>query len=52
VPRIIIVPKRDKIIEGWRKLRIEELGNLHSTSNIIRRIKSRRKRWTGHLRVA
>jgi hypothetical protein len=34
---------------GWRKLHNEELHNLYSSSSIIRIIKSRRKRWAGHV---
>jgi hypothetical protein len=34
---------------GWRKLHDEELHNLCSSPNIIRMIKSRRIRWTGHV---
>jgi hypothetical protein len=37
VARRIFVPKR------------HELHNLYSSPNIIRQIKSRRKRWTGHV---
>jgi hypothetical protein len=33
----------------WRKLNNEELHNLYSPPNIIRTIKSRRMRWTGHV---
>jgi hypothetical protein len=33
---------------GWRKLH-NELYNLYSSPNIIRMIKSRRMRWTGHV---
>jgi hypothetical protein len=33
----------------WRKLRNEELHNLYSSPSIIRIIKSRRMRWTGHV---
>jgi hypothetical protein len=33
----------------WRKLHNEELHNLYSSPNIIRMIKSRRMRWTGHV---
>jgi hypothetical protein len=39
--------KRDEVIRGWRKLHNEELHNLYSSPSIIRRIKSRRMRWTG-----
>jgi hypothetical protein len=44
-------PKRDKVTEGWRKLHNEELHNLYSSSStrIIRIIKSRRMKWTGHV---
>jgi hypothetical protein len=34
---------------GWRKLHNEELHNLYSSPSIIRGIKSRRKRWAGHV---
>jgi hypothetical protein len=41
--------KRDRLTGGWRKLHNEELHNLYSTPSIIRIIKSRRMRWTGHV---
>jgi hypothetical protein len=34
---------------GLRKLHNEELHNLYSSSSIIRMIKSRMKRWAGHV---
>jgi hypothetical protein len=34
---------------GWRKLHNEELHNLYCPPNIIRMIKSRMMRWTGHV---
>jgi hypothetical protein len=34
---------------GWRKLHNEELHNLYSSPTILRMIKSRRMRWTGHV---
>jgi hypothetical protein len=37
------------VTTDWRKLTNEELHNLYSSSNIIRMIKSRRMRWTGHV---
>jgi hypothetical protein len=49
VLRRIFGPKRDKIIGGWKKLHNEELHNLYSSPNIIRMIKSRGMRWTGHM---
>jgi hypothetical protein len=44
----IFGPKRDEIIGGWRKVHNDELHNLYCSPNIIRMIKSRRIRWTGH----
>jgi hypothetical protein len=49
VLRRISGPKRDEVTGGWRKLHNEELHNLHSSSNIIRMMKSSRMRWTGHV---
>jgi hypothetical protein len=43
VPRRIFEPKRD-----WGKLHNEELYNLYSSPNIVRIIKARRMRWSGH----
>jgi hypothetical protein len=47
--RRIFGPKRDEVTEGWRKLRDEELHNLYCSTNNIRMISSRRKRWAGHV---
>jgi hypothetical protein len=33
---------------SWRKLHNDELHSLYSSPNIVRAIKSRRMRWTGH----
>jgi hypothetical protein len=33
----------------WRRLHNEELHNLYSSPNIIRKIKSRRMRWAWHV---
>ena len=41
--------KRDEVRVDWRKLHNEELNDLYSSPNIIRVIKSRRMRWTGHV---
>jgi hypothetical protein len=49
VLRRIFGPKRDEETGSWRKLHNEELHNLYSLPNIIRIIKSRRMRWTGHV---
>jgi hypothetical protein len=48
VLRRIFEPKRNEVTRGWRKLHNEELHKLYSSS-IIRMIKSRRMRWTGHV---
>jgi hypothetical protein len=46
--RRIFGPKREE--DGsWRKLHNDELHNLYSSPNIVRVIKSRRVRWTGHV---
>jgi hypothetical protein len=39
VLRRILGPKRDDVMEDWRKLHNEELHNLYSSPNIIRMIK-------------
>ena len=47
--RRIFSPKRYEVTGGWRKLHNEELNDLYSSPNIIRMIKSRRMRCTGHV---
>jgi hypothetical protein len=49
VLRRIIGPKGDEMIGGWRKLHNEELHNLYGSPSIIRIIKSRSMRWSGHV---
>jgi hypothetical protein len=49
VLRKIFGPKSDEVIGGWRKLHNEELHNLYCSPSIIRIIKSRRMRWSGHV---
>jgi hypothetical protein len=47
--RRIFGPKKDEVRGEWRKLHSGELHNLYSSPDIIRRIKSRRMRWAGHV---
>jgi hypothetical protein len=49
VLRGIFGPKRDEVIGGWRKLHNGELHNLYCSPIIIRVIKSRAMRFTGHV---
>jgi hypothetical protein len=49
VLRKIFGPKRDEVMEEWRKMLKEELHDLYSLPSIIRIIKSRRMRWAGHV---
>jgi hypothetical protein len=43
------LPKRNEVTGEWRKLYNEELNVLYSSPNIVRAIKSRIIRWTGHV---
>jgi len=43
------VSKRKEVTVDWRKLHSEELHILFCSPNIIRAIKSRRKKWVGHV---
>jgi hypothetical protein len=47
--RRIFGPKRDELIGEWRKLHNEELHDLYSSPSIIRKMKSRRMIWAGHV---
>jgi len=49
VLRRIFGPDRKEVTGEWRKLRNEELNDLHCSSNIICVINSRRVRWAGHV---
>jgi len=49
VLRRIFGPRRDEVTGEWRRLHNEGLNGLYSSPNIVRVIKSRRKRWAGHL---
>jgi hypothetical protein len=40
---------RDEVTGEWRKLHNEELSDRYSLTNIVRVVKSRRMRWTGHV---
>jgi hypothetical protein len=47
VLRRIFRPKRNEMVEGWRKLHNEDLHSLYTSANIIGMIKSGRVRWAG-----
>jgi len=49
VLRRVFGPKRDEVTGEWRKLLNEELSDLYFSPNIVRVVKSRRKRWAGHV---
>jgi hypothetical protein len=49
VLRRIFGLKRDEVMREWRKLHNEELRDLYSSPSIIRIIKSKRMKWTGHV---
>ena len=49
VLRRMFGPRRDEVTEEWRRLHNEELNDLYSSPNIVRVIKSRRMKWTGHV---
>jgi hypothetical protein len=49
VLRRIFGSRRDEVTGEWRRLHNKELNDLYSSPNIVRVIKSRRMRWTGHV---
>jgi len=42
-------PRKDEVAGEWRRLHNVELNNFEPSSNIVRVIKSRRMRWSGHV---
>ena len=49
VLRRIFGPRRNKVTGEWRTLHNKELNDLYSLPNIVQVIKSRRKKWAGHV---
>ena len=49
VLRRIFGPRRYEVTGEWGRLHNEELNDLYCSPNIVRMIKSRRKRWAGHV---
>jgi hypothetical protein len=49
VVRRIFGPKKDEVTGEWKKLHNEEFSNLYSSPDIIREIKSRRMKCSGHV---
>jgi hypothetical protein len=47
--RGIFGPKEDEVTGEWRKLHNEELNDLYCSPTIVRVIKWRRMKWTGHV---
>ena len=47
--RIVFGPRKEEVMEKWRRLHKEELNDLYSLPNILRVIISRRMRWAGHV---
>jgi len=49
VLRRIFGPKSGEVTEERRKLRNEDVNDMYCSPNVVRVIKSRRMRWTGHV---
>ena len=47
--RRISGPRRDEVTVEWRRLHNEKLNDLYTSPIIVRVIKSKRMRWTGHV---
>ena len=45
----IFGPRSEEVTGEWRRLHNEELNDLYSSPNIVRMIKWRRMRLTGHV---
>jgi len=45
----IFGPKRNEVAGEWRRLHNEKLYDQYCSTNIVRAIKSRKMRWTGHV---
>jgi hypothetical protein len=43
------VARREEVAGDWRRLHAEKLRSFYASTNIIRVIKLRRMRWTGHV---
>jgi len=49
VLRRIFGPRRDEVMQEWRRLHNVKLNDLYSSPNIVQVIKLRRMRWAGHV---
>ena len=49
VLRRIFGSERDEVTGEWRRLHNEELNDIYCSPKIVRVVKSRRMRWTGHV---
>jgi hypothetical protein len=49
VLRRVFGPKRDEETGEWRKLHNKEMNDLYSLPSIVRMVKLRQMRWTGHV---
>jgi len=49
VLRRIFGRRSEEVKREWRRFHKEELNDLYSSPNIVRGMKSRRMRWTGHV---
>jgi len=49
VLRRIFGPKKDDVTGEWREIHNEEISDPYPSPNIVRKIKSGRMRWAGHV---